>query len=282
MGFFKEKKFKYIFKPGNVGLFIFLLFIVMSIIGKLLPINLEPNYSQRFLISLEHPLGTDYAGRDVFLLIVKGSFDVIFIALLTGFWATLIGFILGIISGYFGKIIDIIISRVIDIFLTIPTFPIMAILAATLKVNDIISFSLILAIWSWPGLASAIRTQTISLKSREFVIFLKLYNFPIYYVIFKEIFPLILPIILINFINISRNAVIASVGLMVLGLVPLEVTNWGMMINLAIGSTGAIYIPNAWPYLFAPIFFIILFQISLVLISYHLEEVFDPRIKKNN
>ncbi|MCX7870948.1 MAG: ABC transporter permease [bacterium] len=270
----------FILSPTFIGLVLFLFFIVIALIGKLIPMNLEPDYSQRFFgISWRHPLGTDYAGRDVLLLIFKGAFYVIFIALLTGFWATLIGFVLDIVAGYFGKFIDSLISRLIDIFLSVPSFPIMAILASVLKVNDIISFSFLLAIWSWPSLASSIRAQTISIKSKEFIIFYKLYDYPILYVIFSELLPLLLPIVLINFINISRGAIVASVGIMVLGLVPLEINNWGMMINLAIGSTGAIYVPNAWPYLFAPIFFIILFQISLVLLSYGIEDLFDPRLK---
>lgn len=196
----------FILSPTFIGLVLFLFFIVIALIGKLIPVNLEPDYSQRFFgISWRHPLGTDYAGRDVLLLIFKGAFYVIFIALLTGFWATLIGFVLGIVSGYFGKFIDSLIGRLIDIFLSVPSFPIMAILASVLKVNDIISFSFLLAIWSWPSLASSIRAQTISIKSKEFIIFYKLYDYPILYVIFSELLPLLLPIVLINFINISRG-----------------------------------------------------------------------------
>ena len=86
-----------------------------------------------------------------------------------------------------------------------------------------------------------------------------------------------IPFISINFIHIAKNAIIASVGIMLLGIVPLSVTNWGMMINIATKQVGAIYVPHALPYLLSPIFFIVVFQFALINFASGVEELFDPR-----
>jgi peptide/nickel transport system permease protein len=85
---------------------------------------------------------------------------------------------------------------------------------------------------------------------------------------------------MINFIDLARNAITASVGIMLLGLVPLSVTNWGMMLNMAIFQTGAIYVPSALPYLLSPMGAIILFQYALICFASGIEEIFDPRLRR--
>lgn len=269
-------------RKALVGLVIFLFLVGMAIVGKLWNIDLDVNYENRFLppFSDNHILGTDYAGRDIFILIVKGSYSVIFTAILTGFISTFISVVLGILAAFLGRIIDNLISRLADIFITVPSFPVIAIIASVFRLNDIFSFSLLLSIWFWPSFCLAVRNQVVAIKSREFILLHLINGTPLHYVIFYEIFPLIMPLVLINFINVTKASIIAAVGIMMLGIVPLDPSNWGMMINLAIGSTAAMYIPHAFSYLFTPIFFIILFQLSLVLLSSGIEELFDPRLRK--
>lgn len=76
-----------------------------------------------------------------------------------------------------------------------------------------------------------------------------------------------------------RGALTASVGLMYLGIIPYSPTNWGMMLNMAIFQTGAIYVPRALPYLLAPMGSIILFQYGGLCLARGLEEMFDPRLR---
>jgi peptide/nickel transport system permease protein len=76
----------------------------------------------------------------------------------------------------------------------------------------------------------------------------------------------------------SKGAITASVGIMLLGLVPLSPTNWGMMLNMATTQTGAIYVPEALAYVLSPVFFIVLFQFSLICFASGLEEILDPRL----
>jgi peptide/nickel transport system permease protein len=92
-----------------------------------------------------------------------------------------------------------------------------------------------------------------------------------------------MPFIVINFLTIMRNAITASVALMYLGLVPLDPTNWGMMLSDATGRSGAIqasvFKPDALIYVMVPMGAIVLFQLGAVFFAHGLDEVLDPRLR---
>jgi len=155
----------------------------------------------------------------------------------------------------------------------------MAIFAALFRIENPIMFGLILAIWSWPGLARSIRSQILTLKKKEFVEVARIMGMGTSHIMYKELMPNIMPYITINFINMAKGAITASVGIMLLGLVPLRVQNWGMMLNLAAFQTGAIYIPGAYSYLLSPMLAIVLFQYSLINFASGVDELFDPRLR---
>ena len=261
------------------GFLILILYFLMATIGPhLVSLDNIIDYAGRYQgISLQHWLGTDYAGRDTFSQIVHGSTDVMLIAFSTAFFATFMAIIIGIFSGLKGGRIDAFIMKIVDILLTLPQFPIMAIFAGIFSIKDSITFGILLACFSWAPLSRGIRSQVLSIKNKEFIEVCHIMNMSTFHIIFKELLPNMIPFISINFIHIAKNAIIASVGIMLLGIVPLSVTNWGMMINIATKQVGAIYVPHALPYLLSPIFFIVVFQFALINFASGVEELFDPR-----
>lgn len=269
-------------RPALAGFVVLLLFLGMAVVGPaLVPLDMVPDYARRFQApSLAHILGTDYAGRDTASLIVHGSRDIMLIAFSAGFFATVIALCVGIPAGLAGGRLDAATMLVIDIFLTVPAFPIMAIMAALFRIRDPLSFGLVLAAWSWPGLARSIRTQILALRNREFIEAARVMAMPASWIVFGEILPTMVPYISVNFIAIAKGAITASVGIMLLGLVPLQAQNWGMMLNLAAFQSGAIFVPHAYAYVLAPIAAIVLFQYSLVYFAGGLEEIFDPRLRR--
>ena len=269
-------------KKALFGFVMLLGFLFMATVGRIIvPLEMDSDYASRFQPpSFKHIFGTDYAGRDNFALIVHGSADVLSISFCTGIFATFFAILIGMFAGLSGGMIDTIIMRCIDVFLTVPQFPIMAIFAALFRIEDPVSFGLVLSAWSWPVLASAVRAQILSLKEKEFIEVCFIMNLPMRHIIFKELLPNLISFVAVNFINIARGAITASVGIMLLGLVPLSVTNWGMMLNLATISTGAIFVPSAYGYLLAPIFFIVLLQFTLICCASGVEEIFDPRLRR--
>ena len=269
-------------KRAFAGMLILLGFLFMATIGpEIVELDPEYHYAERFRPpSLEHPLGTDYVGRDVFAQLVHGSRDVLSIAFLAAFFTILIAIAIGMLSGLQGGMVDVALMLVTNAVLTIPSFPVMLIFAAVLRVRDPISLAFILSIWAWGGLARAIRSQILSLKEREFIEAARLLDLSTYHIIRNELLPNVMPFIAINFLTLMRNAITASVGLMFLGLIPFSAANWGMMLNLATFQSGAIYLPQGIYYVMAPMMAIILFQLGAVFFAHGLDEVLDPRLRE--
>lgn len=265
------------------GFIVLVIYLFTATIGYyIVPLDMNAHYADRFKSpSLHHLLGTDYQGRDTFAQLVHGSRQVLVVAFLTALFATLIALAVGITTGFLGGKVDAFLMMVVNVFLTLPSFPVMIIFAALIRIKDPISFAAVLSIWMWAGLARAIRSQILSLKERDFIEVAQVMGLPFSHIMLRELFPNIIPYIALNYINLTRGAILASVGIMFLGLVPLDVTNWGMMLNIAVSQTGAIYVPYALPFLLSPMFAIILFQYSAICFSSGLEEMFDPRLRSH-
>lgn len=260
------------------GLLILIFFVLMALVGpQILTLDNTARYSQRLQApSWSHPLGTDYAGRDTAVQFVHGANDVITLSLLTALFTVTIAFLVGGMAGVAGGALDSALMFVTNIILTVPSFPIMMVLAMVVTITDPFSFALVLSIWSWAGLARAIRSQILSLKNREFIEASRILGLGLPHIVFREMLPNMASYVAYHFIMIMRNAVTASVGLMVLGLVPFSATHWGMMLNLAMTSTGAVYGSTALIYFVTPIMGIMLFQMGCLFFASGMEEAFNP------
>lgn len=268
-------------KAATFGLIITILFALMAAVGpNVIPLDLSSDFANRFqLPSLEHPLGTDFAGRDVLAQVVHGSRDCVSMAFFAGIFTTLFGVFVGILAGFLGGWVDTVLMRLVDILLTIPTFPIMMVFAVMLRVKDPVSIGLVLSLWAWAGLARAVRAQILSLKEREFIEAAKLLRLSTPHILFSELMPNLMSYIVLNFIRAMRGGLTAGVGLMFLGIIPYSPYNWGVMIDLALKKTGSIYVPRGLFYTLSPMIAIILFQYGLLCLGRALEEIFNPRLR---
>jgi len=227
--------------------------------------------------SREHLLGTDSQGKDIWAQIVHGGRDIVVMAFLTGMIATFIGVSLGSLSAVIGGPLDSFLTTLADVWLTIPRFPLLAVLAGLITLNNIITLALILAVLSWAGLYRAIRAQVFSIKERDYIEAATALGLGLRHIIFSEILPNMMAYIAINFTLAMTAAIYAQVGLVFLGLVPLT-RNWGVMINLA-WTQGAIFFRDSIYFIMAPVVAIALFQLSIVWMSRSLEEIFNPRLR---
>lgn len=268
-------------KQAFLGLIILIAFLLMAVIGPyIIPASTQTNYANRLqLPSLKHPFGTDYAGRDTLSEFVHGSRNVLVVAFLTALFTLLIAFIIGTVSGVIGGTVDAVLMFITNIILTVPSFPIMMVLSMVIKITDPVTFGLVLSIWSWAGLARAIRSQILSLKQRDFIEASRILGLSLTHIIFAEMLPNITSYVAINFIMIMRGAITASVGLMVLGLVPFSATHWGMMLQMAISTTGAMYGSSAIIYFLVPVLGIVLFQMGCLFFANGLDEALNPRLR---
>ncbi|HNT77115.1 MAG TPA: ABC transporter permease [Anaerolineae bacterium] len=228
-------------------------------------------------ICTKHLLGTDSQGKDIFAQIVHGGRDILQMALLTGLISTFVGITLGALSAVIGGRFDAFLTILADIWLTIPRFPLLAVLATLVKLDNMLMLALLLSFLSWAGLYLSIRAQVFSLKERDYVEAAVALDLGLWHIIFSEILPNMMSYIAISFTFGMTSAIYAQVGLVFLGLVPLT-RNWGVMINLA-WTQGAIFFKDSVYFIMAPVMSIALFQLSIVWMSRSLEEIFNPRLR---
>jgi peptide/nickel transport system permease protein len=229
--------------------------------------------------SLPHPLGTDGQGRDTFIEVLNGGRDLLIVGYLAGALTTLAALTLGSLAGYLGGWVDSLLSWLADLFLTMPQFALLAVLAAFVRLNGNVGIALLLAVFGWPGLMRAIRSQVLSLKEREYVEAAQGLALGTPHIVFREIGPTMAGYVTVHLVLNVTAAMYASVGLIFLGFVPLSGTNWGVMLNLAQGQGQLVYRNSVW-YVMAPMIAIVLFQLAMLSMSRSLTEVFDPRLRR--
>lgn len=269
-------------KVGMVGYVIFAAILIMSFIGPLFlpdenPTNAALVYSPP---SWDHPLGTDWRGQDVLYQIVNGGAGLLIVSMVAAAVSTAVGVVLGALAGLIGGKLDGSVLMLADVFLTVPFIILLGVLAVFVRLDNIFLLALVLAAFGgWPTLLRAVRAQVLSLKEREYVEAAQMLDLPMRHVLFREVLPNMMPYIVINFVLAMTNAVYGQIILYYLGLVPLQGDNWGLMIQ-DIQSRQAYALNDALVYVLSPIVMISLLQLSLVLISRTLEDVFNPRLRE--
>lgn len=264
-----------------VGLVFLLFFVLMALFGNLFyphAPNVNPNdiYAGP---SWHHPLGTDYAGRDVWQQIVQGAATVLWVAALAACFTMAIGTIIGLAAGYLGRAVDTILMRITDLVLTIPSIALLLILAVSLGMSNLVVLALLLSLTSWGGLARAIRSMVLSLRERSFIEVSRGLGLGRWYVLFRDISPNLMPFVWTHLMLAITGAIYGEVGLFFLGVVPFKADNWGVMLNFATGSSGAMYSTQSILFLAAPILAIVLLQTGIVLCVDAVNELVDPRLR---
>jgi peptide/nickel transport system permease protein len=269
-------------KVGFAGFLAVILILLISYVGPIfIELDTKTKVDQIYQPpSLEHWLGTDDQGRDIFSEVVHGGKDVIYVGFVAAGLSTIIAVAFGALSGFAGGWIDSAIMTVTDIVLTIPHLPLLAVLAAFITINNLTVLGILLGMLGWPVLLRAVRSQTLSLKERDFVEAARALDLGVWHIVFREIVPNMMSYIIISFILGMTGAIYAQVALFLLGLInmPVAGSNWGVMVSLA-WVRGAIFFKDSVWYIMAPIVAIGVWQLAMVTMSRSLELVFNPRLR---
>ncbi len=231
-------------------------------------------------LSAPHLLGTDTQGRDIFTHIINGGSSLIFVAVLAGFFSTIVAVILGSLAALAGGVLDRALVSGANFVLTIPQFPLLVVLALLIgqQLNNPFLLAGLIAGLSWPVLMRAIRAQVLSLREREFVEAAQSLGLGMPHIILREILPNMMSFVAINYIFAVTSAMYQQVGLIFLGMAPINDYTWGVM--LFFGRTrGTMFSPDSMSMVLSPVIAIALFQVSMVLFARALEEMFDPRLR---
>lgn len=262
-----------------IGFSVLMVFVLIALFGSMIfPYNADTNVQDKYLpSSWEHPFGTDWLGRDVFRQMIAGTSAVLEIAFFSAVITVVIGTVLGIVSGYVGGWVDKVIMGITNIFLSIPAFPVYLLLAAIFTIDTPLSLAVIISVWSWAGLCRSIRVQVMSLKERDFIQICSIMRMSKAHIIFNELLPNVFSYIVINFVMAMRNAIMASVGIMLVGLAAYDPTNWGAIINAA--RTKGLINPQNVTILMYPLVAIVIFQSATLILANGLDETMNPRLK---
>ncbi len=270
-------------RAGFIGFLLVMAIIVLCFIGPFfIPLDPSSHVDRIYEPPSWHlPLGTDYSGRSVWPQVVHGGAQALEVAFVAATISTLISIVLGALSAYSGGRLDAFIVAAADIFLTLPTFIILAVIAATFRPRNIFLLALILGLLTWPGLLRAVRAQVLSIKERDYIEAARCLGLRRTHIVMNEILPNMAGYIIISFIFSVTATMLLQVNLVAFGLVPITGDNWAIQIYQAAYQKGALYNPDSSGYIMGPITAIILFQFGLVTMTRSLEEIFNPRLRGN-
>lgn len=220
-------------KIGKMCFFILLVIILLALLAPLSPYNpYEMNASEKLQnISTIHWFGTDDFGRDYFTRTLYGGR----ISLIVGFGAMIVsilgGSFIGIIAGYIGGVLDKIVMQIINIFLAVPSLLLMVVLNSFFD-PGLITLILIISLFSWPYVARIVRSETLSIKNRDYILASQNLGTGIFKIIFKHIIPNILGTIIVAASTTAASAILMESTLSFLGLgVQIPIASWGSMLQ---------------------------------------------------
>ncbi len=239
----------------------------------------EPsNYLQP---SSTHLLGTDDKGFDVFSRLMYGGRVSLTVGFVVIILETLLGVLLGGLAGYFGKWVDQIIMRIVDIFNCVPTLPMMMIVGVALEAKDITGpaklyiMMAMLTLFGWAGTARLVRGQILSLREQDFMLSAEASGLPVGRKIFKHLIPNVMPQLIVS-MTLGLGGIIlteATLGYLGIGL-PAEYATWGNMINAATNNTVLRKYPNLW---ISPGICIVLAVLAFNFVGDGLRDAYDPK-----
>jgi peptide/nickel transport system permease protein len=218
-----------------------------------------------------HPFGQDRLGRDVFAQVAYGTRASLLIALSVVTLTVIAGIAAGAAAGYVGGAVDVIVMRVVDIFLAFPGILLAIALAGVLGPN-LGNLVIALSVMGWVGYARLVRAQVLSLREREYVTAARAVGAGSWRVVARHILPNALSPVIVQATFSAAGVIIAESSLSFLGLGPQNVPTWGGL--LAQGAAYLLYAPHI---AFFPGLFIMLTVLAFNLVGDALRDSLDPR-----
>ncbi len=229
--------------------------------------------------SWQYPFGTDRQGRDLLAVMIAGTPLTLRIGFIAGFLGVGIGSILAFIAAYYRGWADTIIRGIADIGLTVPGLLVLIIIAVSVKGSLTVNqMAIVVASLAWLNPTRTIRAQVLTLRERGYVEMARLSGMSGPAIIFFELMPNLLPYLAATLVNAVSSAILASIGLEVLGLGPLEAPTLGMTLYWV--NYNAAIINGWWWWWSAPIVVIVIVFLGLFFLTVGLDEVANPRLRK--
>ena len=267
-------------RKAVVGLVLFVLFVIFAAVPHLFTSVTEPNklaFAPALPPSGEHLLGTTALGQDIWAQLVYGTRQSLVIALVAGFFATVLSALVGISAAYLGGIADEILSMITNIFLIIPTFPLIIILATYAGKGTLTVVLIVLVVTGWSYGANQLRAQALSLRNRDFLESARVRGERSSYIILAEMLPTMTSLIVANFLGAALYSVLTAAGLQFLGLGDPNSISWGTMLYWSQNQQALQSGMPLWS--IAPGLCVALLGISFALLNYAFDEISNPALR---
>jgi peptide/nickel transport system permease protein len=233
----------------------------------------------------EHWLGTSKLGYDVFAQLAWGAQGSLFVGVVAGFVSLFLAIVFGVLAGYFGGVLDEVLTLLTNIMLVIPGLPLVMVIAAYVQhteglgplARSSLLVALVLGITGWAGSAVVLRATAKSLRTRDYVAAARVAGERPMRIIFVEILPNLVPLLAAQLIFGVIFAVLGEAGLSYLGLGPTGSITLGTMLNDA--QTGQAVGSGAWWWFVPPGALIALLGAGLSLINFAIDEVVNPKLR---
>lgn len=265
-------------RKAVLGLVLLVAFILIALFGPLIA-----PYDPHKFVALPHQppsaqfwFGTTGQGQDVFSQLVWGARISLFIGLTVGILSTLIGLVIGMLAGYLPGVVDGILNLFTNVFLLIPGLPLLITLASFLP-QGMVTVILVLTFtgWAWP--ARVFRSQVLSLREKDFVYASVVSGEGIPRIVFSEIMPNMLSLVMSSVFGAIIYTIGADAGLAFLGFENINIISWGTMLYWAANSSALLQ--EAWWTFVPPGLCIALVSFALTMLIYALDEVTNPRLR---
>lgn len=273
---------------GRIGLTLLAIFALMALCS-FLPQLVDPMYHPMTGVdpqisfstgpSLRHWLGTDYIGRDIFSQLLAGARIAFMVGISSALISILFGTTIGMVAGYAGSATDLLLMRLADMIMVMPTLLVVLILSALFGQLNIWVIVLMIALFRWPGVARVIRSQTLSLRHRPFIEAARVAGASHLRIIFRHILPNVLPLALLYMTFRVTSAIIIEAALAFLGFGDPGTVSWGMMLQW-VWKTGHMFQAPYW--LLPPGICISLITMAFYMTGRAMDDVLDPRLRKED
>lgn len=227
--------------------------------------------------SADHMLGVNDGGQDIFSELLYAVRNTVTFGLWTALLGLALGVLVGAIAGWSGGLVDLVLMRIADVILAVPSIMVLIFTAALFRPNPWV-LAVILAGLSWPTTSKAIRAQTLSLRQSLHIKAAARMGAGSTYILYRHLIPELFPLFIIGFAAKARMAMFTEASLAFLGLFDPDRKSLGMMISYALQFY---YMDIWWNWLFPPILCLSLLIVSVTFLALGLEKVLDPRLRES-
>jgi peptide/nickel transport system permease protein len=267
-------------RKSRFGLALVVFMIVVAVIAPWISVD-DPTAFDLFAAkqapSWNHLFGTTDQGSDIFSQVVLGARRSLILGAAAAGLATVLATVLGVLAAYAGGLVDEVVNFLTNVFLVIPTIPLLIVVSGYLKTRGMTTMILVLGLTLWSFEARILRGQALSLKNRDFVQAAKVAGESTWRIVFGELMPNMISRIAAAFVLVFYIALLVDAGLEFLGLGDTTHVSWGMTLYWA--QTNSTVLQGEWWPFFFPGIALVLTVVGLVFLLAGIDEVSNPRLR---